>query len=150
MWAHAYHARRQPSFGASGWLSVSLTAMHLRSALRSLARRVVLRNRPDIVATGSDKEVVQCWWFAWPSRWNEGGSIPDPKPCEVGLLRPHVSEYRRRLSDISWMRLACQRIAVRANKEDGVDGRYFPRRFDCQRMKTKVDVLNCSLYVDLN
>ena len=47
-----------------------------------------------------------------------------------------MNEYRRRLSNISWMmRLACQRIAVRANKEDDVDGRFF-KRFDCQRLKT--------------
>jgi REP element-mobilizing transposase RayT len=112
---------------------------------------IVLRNRPDIVETWSDEEVVRRWWFVCPWRRNEDGSIPDPKPCEIGLLMPRVDEYRRRLSDISWMmRLACQRIAVRANKEDGVDGRFFAKRFDCKRLKTEVDVLSCSLYVDLN
>ncbi len=112
---------------------------------------VVLRNRPDIVATWSDQEVVRRWWFVCPSHRNDDGSIPDPKPCEIGLLLPDVDEYRRRLSDISWMmRLACQPIARRANKEDDVDGRFFAKRFDCRRLKTEVDVLNCSLYVDLN
>ena len=112
---------------------------------------VVLRNRPDIVQTWSDEEVARRWWFVCPSHRNDDGSIPDPKPCEIGLLLPQVAEYRRRLSDISWMmRLACQPIAVRANKEDGVDGRFFAKRFDCERLETEVDVLNCSLYVDLN
>jgi hypothetical protein len=112
---------------------------------------VVLRNRPDIVATWSDEEVARRWWFVCPSHRNEDGSIPDPKPCEIDLLLPHVDQYRRRLSDISWMmRLACQPIATRANKEDGVDGRFFAKRFDCRRLKTEVDVFNCSLYVDLN
>ena len=48
------------------------------------------------------------------------------------------------------MRLACQTVARRANKEDDVDGRFFAKRFDCNRLKIEVDVLNCSLYVDLN
>jgi hypothetical protein len=47
------------------------------------------------------------------------------------------------------MRLACQPIALRADKEDGVDGRFFARRFDCNRLETEVDVLNCSRYVEL-
>ena len=112
---------------------------------------VVLRNRPDIVQTWSDEEVARRWWFVCPTRKNEDGSIPDPKPCEIGLLLANVAEYRRRLSDISWlMRLACQPIARRANKEDNVDGRFFAKRFDCERLKTPADVLACSLYVDLN
>ena len=112
---------------------------------------VVLRNRPDIVETWSDEEVARRWWFVCPLHRNKDGSIPDPKPCEIGLLLPQVAEYRRRLSNISWiMRLACQPIAARANKEDGVDGRFFAKRFDCERLQNEVDVLNCSLYIDLN
>ena len=112
---------------------------------------VVLRNRPDIVQTWSDDEVARRWWFVCPTRKNADGSIPDPKPCEIGLLRPNVAEYRRRLSDISWlMRLACQPIARRANQEDDVDGRFFAKRFDCERLETPADVLACSIYVDLN
>lgn len=112
---------------------------------------IVLRNRPDIVSTWSDEEVARRWWFACPLRKNDDGSVPDPKPCEVGLLLPGVDEYRRRLSDISWMmRLACQTIALRANREDDVDGRFFAKRFDCKRLETCADVLACSIYVDLN
>ena len=112
---------------------------------------VVLRNRPDIVSSWSDEEVARRWWFVCPDRKNKDGSIPDPKPCEIGLLLQDVKEYRRRLSDISWMmRLACQPIAWRANREDGVDGRFFAKRFDCARLKTPADVLACSIYVDLN
>ncbi len=112
---------------------------------------VVLRNRPDLVATWSDDEIARRWWFVCPDRRNDDGSIPEPKPCEIALLLPNVDEYRSRLSDISWMmRLACQPIALRANKEDGVEGRFFAKRFDCRRLKTEADILNCSLYVDLN
>ena len=112
---------------------------------------VVLRNRPDIVRTWSDDEVARRWWFVCPARRNEDGSVPDPKPCEIGLLLPKAHEYRWRLSDISWMmRLACQPIARRANKEDQVDGRFFAKRYECQRLETWADVLCCSIYVDLN
>jgi len=112
---------------------------------------IVLRNRPDIVSTWSDEEVVRRWWRVCPSRKNDDGSVPDPKPCELDLLLPKVAEYRRRISDISWMmRLACQTIARRANREDEVDGRFFAKRFDCKRLETWTDVLACSIYVDLN
>jgi hypothetical protein len=95
---------------------------------------VVLRYRPDIVSTWSDEEVARRWWFVCPSRRNDDGSAPDPKPCEIGLHLRNVDQYRSRLSDISWMmRLACQPIARRANQEDEVDGRFFAKRFDCQR-----------------
>ena len=112
---------------------------------------IVLRNRPDIVSRWSDEEVARRWWFVCPDRKNKDGSIPDPKPCEIGLLLEQVDEYRRRLSDISWMmRLACQTVARDANQEDGVDGRFFAKRFDCDRLTTWADVLMCSIYVDLN
>lgn len=112
---------------------------------------VVLRNRPDIVITWSDEEVARRWWFVCPMRRNEDGSIPEPKPCEIKLLVQRVDQYRSRLSDISWMmRLACQPIARRANQEDNVDGRFFAKRFDCERLETCSDVLSCSVYVNLN
>ena len=111
---------------------------------------VVLRNRPDIVNTWSDEEVARRWWFVCPWRKNGDGSTPDPRPCEVKLLMQKASEYRARLSNISWlMRLACQPIARRANQEDNVDGRFFAKRFDCDRLKTPEDNLSCeTLKVD--
>ena len=112
---------------------------------------VVLRNRPDIVAGWSDEEVARRWWQVCPSRRNADRSVPEPRPCEIGILMEEVDEYRSRLSDISWlMRLACQPIARRANKEDEVDGRFFAKRFDCRRLENEADLLTCSLYVDLN
>jgi hypothetical protein len=112
---------------------------------------VVLRNRPDIVERWSDEEVARRWWYVCPDRRNEDGSAAEPKPCEIGLYRQNADEYRKRLSDISWMmRLACQPIARRANREDNMDGRFFAKRFDCQRLQSLADVLACSIYVDLN
>ena len=112
---------------------------------------LVLRNRPDIVSTWTDHEVACRWWRVCPKRRNNDGSAADPLPSEIAILLRKVEEYRRRLSDISWMmRLACQPIAVRANREDGVEGRFFAKRFECRRLESEADILGCSLYVDLN
>ena len=112
---------------------------------------LVLRNRPDIVQSWSDDEVARRWWRVCPDRRNRDGSVPEPKPCEIQHLLDDIAQYRSRLSDISWMmRLACQTIGRRANKEDNVDGRFFAKRFDCDRLETVQDLLACSLYVDLN
>ena len=112
---------------------------------------VVLRNRPDIVSAWSDEEVVRHWWLVCPLRRNPDGTVPEPKPCEIGLLLRKVDQYRVRISDISWlMRLMCQPIARRANQEDEVEGRFFAQRFGCRRLESLADVLSCSIYVDLN
>jgi hypothetical protein len=132
-------------------LSGSMAIDVLDYAILDNHLHVVLRNRPDIVRSWSDEEVARRWWFVCPSYRNKDGSVPDPNPCEIGLLLPKVAEYRERLSNISWMmRLACQKIATRANREDEVDGRFFAKRFECNRLETAEDVLACSLYVDLN
>ena len=79
------------------------------------------------------------------------GRVADPLPAELHMLAANADEYRSRLSDISWMmQLLCQPIARRANQEDQVDGRFFAKRFDCNRLESEADVLACSLYVDLN
>ena len=111
----------------------------------------VLRNRPDIVAQWSDAEVVRRWWRLCPRRRKPNGKPAKPRESELKALREKVDELRERLSDISWMmRLALQRVAQRANKEDDVEGRFFAKRFDCKRLEDEVSLLNCSLYVDLN
>ena len=112
---------------------------------------VVLRNRPDITGNWNDKEVATRWWNLCPERKNQDGSAAEPTSVELRYFEQDADEYRKRLSDISWfMRLLCQPIARRANQEDGVDGRFFAKRFDCSRLKSEADVLACSLYVDLN
>jgi hypothetical protein len=55
------------------------------------------------------------------------------------------------LSDISWwMRLVCQRIATRANREDGHSGRFFECRFRAVRLLDEASLLAGTVYVDLN
>ena len=59
---------------------------------------VVLRNRPDIVADWSDKEVALRWWRVCPRRRSKDGSPSAPRASELTELRKHVNEYRQRLS----------------------------------------------------
>lgn len=115
---------------------------------------VVLRNRPDIVATWSDEEVVERWWYLCPDRRNLDRSPAEPSERELKMMRSDpekMAEYRGRLSDISWvMRLLCQPIARRANQESQVTGRFFAHRFECERIMDEAGLLACSMYVDLN
>ncbi|MGI9427612.1 MAG: transposase [Bythopirellula sp.] len=112
---------------------------------------LVLRNRPDVIQQWDDLEVAKRWWLLCPERKEDDGSAAEPTNCELRHLQQDADEYRKRLSNISWfMRLLCQPIARRANREDDVDGRFFAKRFDCKRLESEADVLACSLYVDLN
>ena len=114
----------------------------------------VLRNRPDLVGTWPDEEVVRRWWLLCPDRRDERGEPAEISNIELqARLADHeqVAEYRKRLSCISWfMRLLCQPIARRANHESDVTGRFFAHRFGCERILDMAGLLACSMYVDLN
>jgi hypothetical protein len=56
-----------------------------------------------------------------------------------------------RLSGLGWwMRLLCQHIAMRANREDQEVGKFWQSRFRAIRLLDEAAVLACSAYVDLN
>ena len=112
---------------------------------------LVLRNRPEIVEQWDDLELAKRWWMLCPERKNEDGSATEPTAAELAYFKQDADKLRERISNISWfMRLLCQPIARRANREDDVDGRFFAKRFDCKRLESVADLLACSLYVDLN
>lgn len=115
---------------------------------------VVLRNRPDLAQDWSEEEVVRRWWLVSPERRDENGKPAEISHVELRAMvadKPKVSEQRRRLSDISWlMRMLCQPIARRANRESDVTGRFFAHRFGCERIVDLAGLLTCSMYVDLN
>ena len=115
---------------------------------------VVLRNRPDIIATWSDKEVARRWWRLFPRRKDKHGGPADPKPHELRAItsnRKRIKELRKRLSHISWfMRCLSENIARRANHEDDCRGRFWSGRFKATRLLDDAALLACSIYVDLN
>ncbi len=114
---------------------------------------VVLRNRPDIVATWSDDEVVRRWWQLFPVRRNQDRSPAEPTERD---LRPwksavRIKQIRSRLCDISWfMRALAEPIARRSNAEDQCTGHFWEGRFKCQKLVDEAAVLACAAYVDLN
>jgi hypothetical protein len=115
---------------------------------------VVVRTRPDLAAEWSDEEVARRWWQLFPKRRDEQGRPAEPEEHELAMLLADpdaITERRRRLSSLSWfMRCLSEPIARRANKEDGVTGRFFEGRFKCQKLLDEAAILACSVYVDLN
>jgi hypothetical protein len=115
---------------------------------------LVVRTRPDLVASWLDEEVARRWWRLFPKRRDPEGQLAEPEEQELGRLLADpraVAERRRRLSSLSWfMRCLSGPLARPANKEDGVSGRFFEGRFKCQKLLDEAAILACSVYVDLN
>ncbi len=89
-----------------------------------------------------------------PPRKDERGNPVPPTEPELDRIRRcpvKLKQCRQRLSDVSWwMRMLCQRIAMRSNREDNAKGRFFEERFRAIRLIDEASVLACSAYVDLN
>jgi hypothetical protein len=89
---------------------------------------MILRTRPDVVATWSDEEVARRWMLLCPHRRNPDGTPMEPSEPEIKSIAGcpvRLAEIRSRLSSVSWwMRLLSQRVAMRANHEDQESGRF--------------------------
>lgn len=123
-------------------------------AIMSNHFHLVLRSRPDVVRTWEDDEVARRWCMLCPTRKNADGSAKEPTPAEIRSISADPDELREirwRLSDISWwMRLLCQHIGQRANRETGESGRFWESRFRAVRLLDESALLACIAYVDLN
>ncbi len=115
---------------------------------------VVLRTRPDVVATWDDDEVARRWLQLFPRRRNPDGSAAAPAESDIQMIANApdvVAERRRRLSDVSWwMRCLAEVIARRANQEDECTGRFWEGRFKAQLILDEAGLMACAAYVDLN
>lgn len=112
---------------------------------------LIVRNRPDLVATWSDREVAERWLRL--HRW-EVTLRPEPSWEAVQALvenEPKLRKIRQRMSSISWfMAYLKEPLARRFNLEDGVDGHFWAERFGGFRLRDEVSLLACSSYVALN
>ena len=115
---------------------------------------LILRSRPDVVATWDDTEVARRWLMLCPVRKNDDGFAEEPSEAELNMVRndpQKLETIRLRLSDIAWwMRLLCQNIAVRANHEDREAGKFWQSRYRAVRLLDEQAILACAAYVDLN
>ncbi len=93
----------------------------------------VLRQRPDVVQQWNDTEVARRWLMLCPKRKNKDGSAKEPTEGQLNAIRNNpkkLAETRSRLSDISWwMRLLCQNIAQRINRDDDEKGKVWQNRY---------------------
>lgn len=112
---------------------------------------LILRNRPDVAARWTDREVAERWLQLHRSRLELKAR---PSLAEVTDLVEDVErlgKIRRRLSSISWfMAYLKEPLAKRFNFEDAVDGHFWAERFGCVKLGSEVELLACSSYVALN
>ena len=112
---------------------------------------MILRNRPDVVAGWSDREVARRWLRL---NHSELALRDEPKKEWVDALVAdprRLARARRALSSISefMKQLKCA-VAVMFNAEDGCSGCFWQGRFTCSRLENDAALLVCSLYINLN
>jgi hypothetical protein len=121
----------------------------------------VLRSRPDVVKHWDNHEVARRWLNLCPKskKMKVGDTLErvpiPPKETQIEALakdEKKIAELRERLSSISWwMRLLCQKVAQRANLEDGGSlGPFWKGRFHSTVIDDPSYLLGCGFYVDLN
>ena len=126
----------------------------LSFAILSNHFHLILRSRPEVVATWDDSEVARRWLMLCPVRRNDDHSPEEPNEFELNSIRndpDKLDSIRSRLSDVAWwMRLLCQNIGTRANREDLEVGKFFQGRYRAVRILDEETLLACAAYVDLN
>jgi len=143
----------QSSLMAIDLLGFSLMSNHIHQ---------ILRSRPDVVKKWDNLEVARRWLTLCP-RSKKCLLVGDmvvrvpiaPKQTQIEALannKRRIKKIREQLSSISWwMRLLCQKIAQRANLEDGGSlGHFWKDRFHATVIEDAAHLLGCSFYVDLN
>jgi hypothetical protein len=115
---------------------------------------VILRNRPDLAAQWSDREVAIRWWYLFPERRGEDGRPAEPQEIELRSIVEmpgRIEVLRKRLSSISWfMKSLDEWLSRRANAMDGHRGHLWQDRFGCRNLLDERAILVCSIYIDIN
>jgi REP element-mobilizing transposase RayT len=114
----------------------------------------ILRTRPDLAASWSDREVAIRWLTLFPRRSGLKGATTSPTDEQIRALTDcpeRIAKLRQRLCSLSWfMGRLNEFIARAANKEDKVKGRFWEGRFKCQVLLDDAAIAACMVYVDLN
>ncbi|MFW5882367.1 MAG: TetR family transcriptional regulator [Planctomycetota bacterium] len=114
---------------------------------------MVVRTDPARVCDWSAREVAERWGIVFPKVDPETGETGPWDETEVDRRASDpvwVETRRERLASVSWfMRIFKQRIARRANREDGVTGHFWEGRFQSAPLLDDAAVVSCMAYVDL-
>ncbi|MBA3845310.1 MAG: transposase [Planctomycetes bacterium] len=114
---------------------------------------LVVATHPERVAAWSARAVAERWAVAYPRRDHSGQALP-PDPAEIDRRANDatwVDRHRGRLGSVSWfMKVMKERIARRANREDGCTGSFWQGRFTSVALLDQLAVIACMAYVDLN
>ena len=127
----------------------NLFAMNLYAyAVMSNHYHCVVEVVPGRSAQWSDEEVAHRWCELCPGSTDEETTL---KRSALLGNRDRLAEVRARLGSLSWfMRFINEPIARRANREDGVTGRFWEGRFKSVALLDGAAVVACIAYVDLN
>ena len=149
-----YDHRKQWIEGLLRRFAASFGIDLLSFAILSNHFHLILRSRPDVVGTWDDAEVARRWLMLCPVRKTPEGLPAEPNESEIDTIQNDprkLAAVRLRLSDIGWwMRLLCQQVATRANRDDGETGKFFQSRYRAVRLLDEQALLACAAYVDLN
>jgi REP-associated tyrosine transposase len=112
------------------------------------------RNRPDIARCWSAREVAERWLRVVSTHERDDGSEEPPREEKINAITmdpERVEELRKRLSSIScFMAKLNEYISRRANKEEGITGRFWEGRFKSSQLSDAAAIVACMAYVDLN
>jgi len=122
-------------------------------AIMSNHYHVVLRIDVDRATRLTDEEVVQRWSLLYPNnaivkRYLVGEEFLDD---DILLVRSRIIFWRSELASLSrFMAEINQKIALKANREDGCKGKFWEARYDSQAILDDDALLRTLIYVDLN
>ena len=114
---------------------------------------LVVTTHPERCATWSANDVAQRWAALFPRR-DAAGNLQQADPATLANWAADpdwVAKHRGRLGSISWfIKVMKERLARRANREDGCTGSFWQGRFTSVALLGQAAVIACMAYVDLN
>ena len=116
---------------------------------------LVVRSRPDIVAGWSNREVaIRNMRLQGKSWFRVDGTLRKSADAEIERIvndPEEIQRLRKKLSDVSKLMFYFDRnLAVRANREDKINGAFWEGTFKAELIEDEASLLACMAYVDLN